>query len=161
MFGLSAVEVHGAFAGHAPHFFAVDDGFPVIAEFLQLGVRTGGPAGDVDEKAGFGELLILLQVLQRISGEQSPHGLGEVVFECDIDASDGAMEVDAAKQIGACFDEIDQCGHTASVDCESAVGEEAVVNESGDIEGTSVVAGHVCVAEYEVHVVNGIDTAEQ
>lgn len=161
MFGLSAVEVHGPFTGHPPHFFAIDDGIPVFAEFLQLWVRAGGPARDVYEKAGFGELLVLLQVLQGISGEQPPHGLSEVVFECDIDAADGAMEVDAAKQIGSCFDKIDQRGHATGVDCQSAVCKEAVMDESGDVERASVVAGHVRVAEHEVHVVNGIDTAEQ
>lgn len=102
-FGLAAVEVHGAFAGHAPHFLAVEDGLPVESQFAQCGVGAGGPAGDVDEEGCFGESLVGSEVIERIAGEESLHGLCEMIFECDVDAANGAVEVDGAEQIGAGF----------------------------------------------------------
>jgi hypothetical protein len=85
-------------------------------------------------------------VIERIAGEESLHGLCEMIFECDVDAANGAVEVDGAEQIGAGFDEVDERWQSAGVNGEPVFGEEAVVNESGDVEGFGVVARHVGVA---------------
>lgn len=44
------------------------------------------------------------------------------------------------------FDEVDERWQSAGVNGEPVFGEEAVVNESGDVEGFGVVARHVGVA---------------
>lgn len=71
------------------------------------------------------------------------------------------MEVDGAKEVGARFDEVDEGGQAPGVNGEAGFGEEGVVDEAGDIEGTGVVASHESVAEDEIHVVDGVDAAEE
>lgn len=44
---------------------------------------------------------------------------------------------------------------------QAVFGEEAVVNQAGNIERLGVVPRHVRIAEHEVHIVHRVDATEQ
>ncbi len=100
-------------------------------------------------------------MLLRIAGEEISLAVGEQVGQRQVDRPHRAMEIDRAEQLCPHADEADQGRKAAAVDRQPALAEKAVVQEPLQIEGPRAVAGHVGVAEDEVHVVDRVEAAEQ
>ena len=100
-------------------------------------------------------------MLQWIAGQHVRHGLSEVFFQRQIDPAHRAMEVNCAEQVGSRFDKVNQRRQPARVNGQARRSEERVVQQPIDIERSCAVAGHVGVAKHEVHVVYGVDSAEE
>ena len=57
-------------------------------------------------------------MIERVAGEEVRHRLGEDLFEGDIEAANGPVEVDRPEEVRADFDEVNQRGEPAGVDGE-------------------------------------------
>ena len=88
------------------------------------------------------------------------HGFREEIFQCKVDGSNGPVKINRPKQVRSCLDKIDQCRKASGMNRQSRWSEECIVQDSIQIESLRVIAGHVRIAEDEVHVVDGVDTAE-
>ena len=71
------------------------------------------------------------------------------------------MKVQRPKQLAARFDEVDQRIQSLDVQGQAVGREKAVVQQAVEVEGARTVPTHVAIAEYEVHIVHGVNAAEE
>ena len=160
-FLLTTVKMHRSLTRHTPHFFAIEDRFPVISQRFECRIRAIGPACHIDQKRSLGESLIGLEMIERIAWKQSLHRFGKIVFQSDIDTSHGPVEVNRTKQIRASLNEVDQSRQSTGMNRQAILREEAVMDEARDVERFRVVSRHVRITEDEVHVIDSVDSAEK
>ena len=96
-----------------------------------------------------------------LPGNRVALALGEQVAQRQIDRPHGAVKINRAKQLRPHADKLHQRRQAAMVNRQAVRAEEAVVQQSLEIERPGVVARHIGVAEHEIHVVDGVDAAEQ
>ena len=151
----------GAFVGQFPVDFAPEKLLPSLPEGPLSRVVALWPAGDIDQQRPFGELLILVEVLQRVAGKQVLFAGTKQVFQGLVDRPHGAMEIDRAKQLAPGLPKSHQGIHAPVVDRQSPFAKKCVAKQSLEIEGPCAVARHVGIAQHEIHVVDGVEPAEQ
>lgn len=155
------MKIDGPLTGHLPSGLPGKNGVPFVPQLAEFGIVGPGPPLHIDEERGFREVKIIVQMIDRVPLKQMLHRLREDFFDGDIQRPDGPMEVDHPEQIRTSLDEVNQGGEPTQVHGEPLFREEAVVNQSGDIKGLRIEPCHVGVTQDEVHIVNGIDAAEE
>ncbi len=154
------VEVQHALTRHMPREFTVENPGPFASEFLNFGVGTARKTADVDDEGRLGEEEVVVEEFERVTREEVLHRFFEDFFDGDVEGANRAVEIDRPEEVGAGFDEVDECRQAAGMHCQALRREEAVVEHSPEVEGFGVVARHVGVAQDEVHVVDGIDAGK-
>ena len=160
-FGVAGGEDEVPLADHFPGHVAAQEPLPSGRQFALAPGRSCRPAGDIDQQRPLGEVQVRVEVVERVAGKEVLAAVGEQVLQRQVDGPDGAVEIDGAKQFGPHAHEAHQRVDSAVMDRQAAVGEEAVMQQPLEVERPRAVAGHVGVAEDEVHVVDGVDAAEQ
>ncbi len=100
-------------------------------------------------------------MFERIAGQQPIHGRTKELGQGKVDGPHGAVKVEAAKQFAAGLQEMHECGQALGVERQPPGREKAVVEQPVQIEGARTVAGHGTVAQHKIHIVHGVNAAEQ
>ena len=96
-----------------------------------------------------------------LPGNRSSLAVDEQLLQAQVDCPDRPVVVDGTEQLAADGDELHQCGLAPFVDGQAALGEHAVAEQPVEVERPNAVARHVRVAKHEIHVVDGVEAAEQ
>lgn len=160
-FVLACAEDDVFLADGTPGNFSLEQILPARADLAPCGVIAGVPTSDIDQQRPLSEVQILIEMIERVAGEQHLAAVGKEIGEGEIDGAHGAVKVDGAKQFATHTDEPHHGIDTAVVNGQPSVAEETVVQQAMQIERLGTVARHEGVSQDKVHVVYGIDAAEQ
>ena len=77
---------------------AAEEFFPAQAQLAQRRIVALRPLGDLHQHRPFGQMQIVVQMFQRIAGEEMLFAIDENLLQAEVDRPNGAMEIDRAEK---------------------------------------------------------------
>ena len=93
-------------------------------------------------------------------GKQQPHRVAEDITKMNVDRPRGPVEIHVGVEIHPGIQEHLQGGEARLVNGEALVGDDGVVDQSGQIDGPYGYAAHIRIPQDVVEVVRGVGTGD-
>ena len=116
---------------------------------------------DFLQQRPLGDVQVRVEVLAQVERERQLHRVAEDLLEVQVDAARRPVVVDVRVHVEAGVEEHDERLQPAAIERQPLLGEERVVDDALDVDGTDRDPAHVRVAQDVVHVVGGVDAGQQ